>query len=93
MKYTKKQRHEIYKKALDRFDEVAHVGLCEKIAVVSGHNLAAGFCFESNINTLIYPELFLFKTRPNPYWLSCYQDYDEKTMRKIVLMFCIEMTR
>lgn len=101
-KFTKKQRHEIYKKALD-FSILAekeintHKGfVCNSIYYSSGIK-------DVQINENVFPELFLFKENNYGAWLSHGADNSGIELysggkhffsfRQQVLMFCIEMTK
>ena len=99
-KLTKKQRHEIYKKALDKYDyfnskyNAGVLGGCEAInCIINGH-----FSQDNEVITKKYfPEFFLFKDATSEYmWLDLHE-YEAMNTRiefiKLVLMFCIEMTR
>lgn len=89
MKYTKKQRNEIYRKALDAHRERREAGcsmsfLCLRCEDAAGKTLKDGDV----------PELFLFEPLPeeqqgiNGWWLS--GDYDS---RENALLFMLEMTK
>lgn len=88
MKYTKKQRNEIYRKALDAHRERVEVGcrasfLCFRCDDAAGRTLR-----DADI-----PELFLFEPLPeereynNGWW-----HIDDHKSRENALLFCIEMT-
>lgn len=88
MKYTKKQRHEIYKRALNEknFD----AGLCYALLD------AAKECGGSWESHKLFPEFFLFRTSENPkydYWYGDAIKGIGNEIREIVLEFCIEMTK
>ena len=97
-KLTKKQRHEIYKKALEltyndepiyyhEYIKKNELGLCTFI----GWGVFKGDFTNVYNRSLI--EMYLFEPDNNP---DCwYKDYDSVNLlnRQLVLMFCIEMTR
>jgi hypothetical protein len=93
-KLTKKQRHEIYKKALESYGE-CEIFLCNHLSMVVNKEHE---CSEFN-----YPELYLF-TNPetDKLFLSDHIEGTPETtsiipngilFRQLILMFCIEMTR
>lgn len=97
-RYTKAQRHEFYKSVLDNFDYIKHNGLCEKMCYI-----VYGYCNCNNIDLIVeenFPELFKFKDNDKMYWLNTfigweyttYQKEKNAEFRKLVLMFCIEMS-
>lgn len=86
MKYTKKQRNEIYKKGLDNFELFNTSGLCHVVIKASGLPLTS-----SEIKPY-FPELFMFKPINN-YFINWWDSSPESNEeRKIALMFCIAMT-
>lgn len=97
-KLTKKQRHEVYKKALDiienshirRRDDTLYVqgllGICSAISdITRSHNCYSEMDFH-------YPELWLFRPTENQTQNSKWSGCTYK-IRRVILMFCIEMTR
>lgn len=92
-KYTKAERHEIYKKALENFHIPIDNGLCCVISYI-----IYGFINNHDkVDRESFPELYLFK-RPEVdyYWLSDegFGKYTESgnELRKTVLEFCIYMS-
>lgn len=85
---TKKERHEIYKKAIAH-DQLYMFGICFVVSKIVGNNE----CYY-RMGTE-YPELYLFRpeenTPPNSYWN--YGRADQLKTRKVILQFCIEMTK
>ncbi len=97
MKYTTERRHEIYKNALKLFDThgsliSGHVGLCCALRIISNN-------YESyDSPEYSFPEFWLFGDGTDIFFNWCPQFYNlnewEKIeLRKIVLMFAIEMTK
>lgn len=84
MKYTKKQRHEIYKKALiSAIKYGENCTLCYRMEDVTGL-----FPYESE-----FPELFIFKPEnvsETGLWFPWNNSFEH---RKTVLEFCIYMTK
>lgn len=87
--FTKAERHKIYKESLKRFDELNSSGLCWVIIRASN--------IRDIISTMVtdyFPEFALFKPSEGAYtWWdnACNEEFNNQ--RKLVLMFCIEMTR
>jgi hypothetical protein len=92
-KLTKKQRHEIYKKALPLIQE--HHWACYAIEKVMGLKTGS---LEAHVDK-IFPELWSFRNESacKTIFLDCvdfnWQDGSGQAFRELVLMFCIEMTR
>lgn len=87
MKYTKKQRHEIYKIGLEKFDLYNTSGLCHVLIRSTKLRHLRSFDLEP-----YFPEFYLFKPYDEAYnWWDSSSESNEQ--RKLVLMFCIEMTR
>lgn len=96
MKYTKKQRHEIYKKALERFQSNQEIFVCNAISRINK---------DHDCSKINFPELFLFNESNEDAWLTDIYIIDGEgitsasgtemgnKLRQIVLMLCIEMTR
>jgi hypothetical protein len=83
-KLTKKQRHKIYKKSYELIKNDTYSFICATIS---------DFC----VNEYNFPELFVFKDNDNFAWLSdengfYFTEMYFKTIREIVLEFCIAMT-
>lgn len=85
MSYTKKQRNEIYRKALKHLPNVFNngSGICHSIRLGGGDNNAY---FEDTRREYL-PEFALFEP-DGPYWSW----FDNLQERQIVLDFCILMT-
>ena len=94
-KLSKKERHEIYKKAYQEFDKGCF--LCHTIRYLTNG---------STVTERKFPELFLFKDifrSPSSAWITIQgillgNDFSSSTksgykVRKTVLALCIEMTR
>lgn len=83
MKYTKKQRNEIYKGALkSSVDNGLGSYICFRILSVCGHYPS---CHD-------FPEFYLFKPKKsndNDVWYGYYSGFE---IRQTVLEFCIYMT-
>lgn len=81
MKYTKKQRHEIYKKALDYLVE-PHIFL---------RNITDGVSLATNGQATIsdFKEIMMFSPDDNYDWWH----REDKKSRINCLLFCIEMTK
>ena len=89
--YTKKQRHEIYKQALEAVNRGSYsgYGLCFLIRQVSGV-----WIYDQYLKTYeeaALPELWMFIDGLLPFYLNT--DEESWDLRKQILMFCIEMTR
>lgn len=94
MKYTKKQRHEIYKKAYNQFitreSENNYNNICGVIDFITQYN----GCYLCSIKMDVYfPELWMFNDMGinNRFWE--FEDADKEETRKLVLSFCIYMTK
>ena len=88
MKYTKKQRHEIYKKALSRIKEFGNNPLCLTLANTSREESCEYVCMNQLPELL--PEFYFFQPIGEPFiWFS---DEDQYEQRKTVIEFCIYMT-
>lgn len=88
---TKKERNEIYKKALAAIEDTPDGWfVCTTISSITGYRI-----FE--IGEYTFPELFLFRERSFSSWLSTekgffYGQEYFKSIRVLVLSFCIAMT-
>lgn len=101
-KLTKKQRHEIYKNALNeliRFKDTAkwNYGICHFIQQVSGYNKDKAPCAYED-RAFGYPEFDLFFENEGDAFFYFYETIDYHLynlfeIRQLILMFCIEMTR
>ena len=93
-KYTKKQRHEIYKKALKLLGKKRFICICLYVA--------SDLFLTEEINKENFPEFFLFQPQTVSHFgawdffdddeISCYSP-EYIFPRQIVLDFCIEMTK
>lgn len=85
-KPTKKQRNEIYKRALIRFEQGGYLFMCNIITSMYGR-----------CNKVTFPELFLFEP-PNHYGAGWFinewdLELDERMeVKETILAFCITMT-
>ena len=85
---NKRQRHAVYKVALEYYSEIRLDGMCSPINKASCELYPKKTVSGYEANN--WPELKLFKPRKAPlYWFYP----DEVELRKIILMLCIEMTR
>lgn len=93
---TKKQRHKIYKEALDKIMNDTYMCGCE--ALFSCTDLMRPIYIHYHELEFIFPEFDLFKPSKNVagrWWSSnenILTDIDFEN-RTLALMFCIEMTR
>lgn len=89
-KYTKAERHEIYKKALKSLKDYGHgAAICCRIAHVQ---YGSSLSFDS-VTKINYPELYLFKKRGLSIYSGWFYDCEDAlSMRISVLEFCIYMT-
>lgn len=89
MKYTKKQRHEIYKKAKEK-TEGSRV-LCYILGSIVAERPydVTGSSYECDNDFImsLFPEFALFEPYPNAY--KWFENYEE---RKTCLEFCIYIT-
>lgn len=100
-KYTKAERHEIYKEALNNFDTYCFVvGLCYRISMTNNEK----YSYEAYVFPRIYfPEFWSFSdptiTKKEEYYNRVVfpeylrYSYEEHRIRKTILEFCIEMTK
>lgn len=102
MKLTKKQRHEVYKKAL-KFLPIETFACHAVVRAVNSLGLSQTLLYyEDGCSPEGFPELFLFREiNYSSAWLSVEEEgFCSRTdgphwliMRQVVLNFCIEMTR
>jgi hypothetical protein len=101
---NKKERNKLYNKVQEIFDKAPlnHPGVCDKIRYIKFlksketniYNFE-NFSYEKECNESLFPELFMFKDKDNLYWLndSDLNFIEKEILRRIVVDFCIEMTR
>lgn len=98
-KLSKKERNKVYAKALNNYDSytdktgVSLLGACEVISIA----LTGSFCNSHDVDEETFPELMLFKDDFYGIFFldnKCINQTIESRVerRKLVLMFCIEMT-